>query len=245
MTNVLILGATSAIAHETAKCFARDGANLFLVARDAYKLTTIADDLKVRGAKRVDTYLLDFTELEQQQTMFDMARTTLGTVDMLLIAHGTLGNQARCEQSVTETLQELNNNAVSVIALLTIAANYFEQQQHGCIAVITSVAGDRGRPSNYVYGTAKAAVNAFLQGLRARLHRAGVAVVTVKPGFVDTPMTASLKKNLLFASARSVGEGTYQAMQRRRDVVYLPWFWQPIMLIVRSLPERVFKRLSL
>lgn len=245
MTNVLILGATSAIAHETAKCFARDGANLFLVARNIDKLTTIADDLKVRGAKRVDTYLLDFTELEQQQTMFDAACATLGTIDILLIAHGTLGDQQRCEQSVTETLQELNNNAISVIALLTIAANYFEQQRRGCIAVITSVAGDRGRPSNYVYGTAKAAVSAFLQGLRARLNKAGVAVVTVKPGFVDTPMTASIRKNLLFASAHSVGEGTYQAMQRRHDVVYLPRFWRPIMFIVRSIPERIFKRLSL
>jgi decaprenylphospho-beta-D-erythro-pentofuranosid-2-ulose 2-reductase len=245
MMNVLILGATSAIAQETAKCFARDGASLFLVARNADKLAAVANDLKVRGAKRVDTYLLDFVELEKHQTMLETAIATLGSLDMLLIAHGTLGNQQRCQQSVDETMKELMNNALSVIALLTISANYFEQQRRGCIAVINSVAGDRGRPSNYVYGAAKAAVNTFLQGLRARLAKSGVAVVTIKLGFVDTPMTANMKKNLLFASPRYVGEGIYRAMLKRKEVIYLPWFWYPIMAIIRAIPERIFKRLPL
>jgi decaprenylphospho-beta-D-erythro-pentofuranosid-2-ulose 2-reductase len=243
--NVLIIGASSAIAHETAKCFARDGACLFLVARDPYKLTTIADDLKVRGAKRVDTYTLDLTALDQHQEMLDAACSTLGSIDMLLIAHGTLGNQQRCEQSVEETMQELTTNVLSTISLLTLSANYFEQQRRGCIAVITSVAGDRGRRSNYVYGTAKAAVSTFLQGLRARLYQAGVAVVTIKPGYVDTPMTAAVRKNPLFASAHTVGEGTYKAMLSGKEVVYLPWFWLPILLLVRCIPERIFKRLPL
>lgn len=242
---VMIIGATSSIAHETAKGFARDGAELFLVARSEEKLTAVANDLKVWGAKRVDIYLLDLTELERHQEMFDSALATLTTVDMLLIAHGTLGDQQLCEQSVTETLKELNNNFISVVSLLTISANYFEQRRGGCIAVISSVAGDRGRQSNYVYGTAKAAISTFLQGLRARLARAGVAVVTIKPGFVDTPMVAGHKKNLLFASSQSVGEGIYKAMLQRKDVVYLPWFWRFIMLIVTALPERIFKRVSL
>lgn len=243
--NVLILGATSAIAHETAKCFARDGATLFLVARNAAKLETVANDLKVRGAKRVDTYVLDFTERDKQQEMFDAALEKFGTIDMLLIAHGVLSDQQRCEQSVEETLYALETNAISVISLLTISANYFERQRKGCMAVISSVAGDRGRPSNYVYGTAKAAINAFMQGLRARMAKSGVAVVTIKPGYVDTPMTAQHKKNPLYAAARIVGEGTYMAMMHGKDVVYLPWFWYPIMLLVRAMPERVFKRLSL
>ncbi len=242
---LLILGATSAIAHETAKCFAKDSAELFLVARSPEKLEAVANDLKVRGAKRVDTYVLDFTELERHQNMFDAAINTLETLDMLLIAHGTLGDQKLCEESVAETMKEFANNCTSVISLLTISANYFEQQRHGCIAVITSVAGDRGRQSNYVYGTTKAAVSTFLQGLRSRLYKAGVAVLTIKPGFVDTPMTATYKKNILFASAHTVGEGIYRAMLQKKDVVYLPWFWRPILFIVNILPERVFKRLSL
>jgi short-subunit dehydrogenase len=128
---------------------------------------------------------------------------------------------------------------------LTILAGYFEQQKRGCITVVSSVAGDRGRQSNYVYGAAKGALSVFLQGLRNRLSKSGVAVVTVKPGLIDTPMTATVKKGLLAASAKGVGEGIYRAMKQRKEVVYLPWFWRPIMLIVRNIPEPVFKRLSL
>ncbi|MBE3558434.1 MAG: SDR family oxidoreductase [Ktedonobacteraceae bacterium] len=242
---VLIIGATSALAHETAKYFARDGADLFLVARNAEKLTAVADDLKVRGARRTETYALDLNQLERHQEMLEQAISTLDGLDMLLIAHGTLGDQRKCERSVEETLKEFATNATSVISLLTISANYFEQQRHGCIAVISSVAGDRGRGSNYVYGSAKAAVSAFTQGLRNRLAKAGVAVVTIKPGVVATPMTAHLKKGPLMAQPQRVGEGIYQAMIKGKDVVYLPWFWRPIMLVVRSIPESVFKKMSL
>jgi short-subunit dehydrogenase len=164
---------------------------------------------------------------------------------MLLIAHGTLGDQHKSEQSVSETMHQFQTNCLSVISLLTINAKYFELQRHGCIAVVSSVAGDRGRKSNYVYGTAKAAVNAFLQGLRNRLSSSGVSVVTIKPGYVSTPMTAHMKEGPLTASPQSVGRGIYEAMKQGKDVVYLPWFWRPIMLIIRSIPERIFKRLSL
>lgn len=242
---VAIIGATSALAHETAKCFATEGAELFLVGRSEGKLSTLADDLKVRGAKHVETYLLDLADLSQHQDMFDRAVIALNGIDMLLIAHGTLGNQRKCELSVEETMKELTNNFTSVVSLLTISGNYFEKQKRGCIAVISSVAGDRGRKSNYVYGAAKGGVSAFLQGLRNRLSKANVSVVTIKPGFVDTPMTASLKKGPLFAKADVVGRGIYQAMKQGKDIVYLPWFWRPIMLIVTSIPERIFKHLSM
>lgn len=241
---ILIVGASSAIAHETAKCFAQDGAELFLVGRTASKLATVADDLQARGAQRVETYLLDVSDLTRHQQMFEQALSTLGSLDMLLIAHGTLGDQRKCELSVEETLRELTNNFTSVVSLLTISANYFEQQKRGCIAVISSVAGDRGRKSNYVYGTAKAGVSTFLQGLRNRLASAGVTVLTVKPGFVDTPMTAGIKKGPLFASSRVVGRGVYQAMLKGKDVVYLPWFWLPIILVLKSIPEGIYKKLS-
>lgn len=242
---LLIIGATSAIAQETAKLYAKDGAELFLVARSAFKLNSVKDDLVVRGAKRAETYVLDISELDRHQEMIQAAIDALGELDMVLIAHGTLGDQRLSEESAEKTLEEFTTNCTSVISLLTILANYFEQRKRGCIAVISSVAGDRGRKSNYVYGAAKGALSIFLQGLRGRLAASGVQVVTIKPGSVDTPMTASLRKGLLFASPRSVGRGIYQAMNKGKDVVYLPWFWRPIMLIVKSVPERVFKKVSI
>src|SRR5947209_20468619 len=187
---ILIVGATSAIAHETTKCFAKDGAEFFLVGRSAEKLEDVANDLKVRGAKRIEIYVLDVNELDRHQEMVESAITALDGLDMVLISHGTLGDQQKCQRSVAETLKEFTTNCTSVISLLTILADYFERQRRGCIAVISSVSGDRGRPSNYVYGAAKSAVSTFLQGLRSRLYKSGVAVVTIKSAFVVTPLTA-------------------------------------------------------
>src|SRR5438045_2525887 len=229
---ILIVGATSTIAQETARCFAKDGVEVFLVARSAEKLEDVGNDLKVRGARRVETFVLDVNDLDRHQEMVETAIRTLDGLDMVLISHGTLGDQQKCEKSVTETLKEFATNCTSVISLLTILANYFEQQRRGCIAVISSVAGDRGRQSNYVYGTAKGGINVFLQGLRNRMYKSGVSVVTIKPGFVDTPMTATMKKNALFASPASVGKSIHSAMLKGKDVVYVPWFWRLIMFVI-------------
>jgi short-subunit dehydrogenase len=161
------------------------------------------------------------------------------------VAHGILPDQARCQASAAETAEALEVNFVSTAALLTPLANRFELARRGCIAVITSVAGDRGRQSNYVYGAAKGGLDRFLEGLRNRLFHAGVAVVTLKPGFVDTPMTAGIQKGPLFATASRAGRDIHRAIERRRDVAYIPWFWRPIMAIIRAIPEAVFKRLRL
>jgi decaprenylphospho-beta-D-erythro-pentofuranosid-2-ulose 2-reductase len=242
---VLIIGATSAIAGETAKAYAEDGSRLFLTGRNAAKLAAVGDDLRVRGAAQVHTAILDVSQISRHREVLDSAIATLGGLDVALIAHGTLPDQAGCQQRVADAVEALHVNFTATIALLTELANYFEGQRSGCIAVIASVAGDRGRQSNYVYGAAKGGVERFLQGLRNRLYRSGVAVVTIKPGLVATPMTAAMKQNPLFASARRVGRGIHRAIERRRDVVYIPWFWRPLMAVIKSFPERIFKRLHL
>jgi short-subunit dehydrogenase len=177
--------------------------------------------------------------------VIEHAATTLGGLDAALIAHGTLSDQKECESSTDRLLDEFQTNAISVMMLCTHLANRFEAQKRGVIAVISSVAGDRGRRSNYAYGSAKAAVTAFTSGMRQRLSRSGVYVVTVKPGFVDTPMTAAFKKGILWASAESVAKDISRAMINGTPVIYTPGFWRPIMWIIRSIPEFVFRRLSL
>ena len=242
---VLIVGATSAIAAETEKEFARERAHLFLTGRNADRLGAVADDLRVRGAALVETAVMDVADLARHRTVIDSAVATLGEIDAVLVAHGTLPNQERCQEQVQETVEALHLNFTATIALLTLLANQLESQRHGCLAVIGSVAGSRGRRTNYVYGAAKGGVEIFLQGLRGRLFQSNVTVLTVKPGLVDTPMTAGLRKNLLFADAGRVGRSIHRAIVRRKDVVYLPWFWRPIMGLLTSLPEKVFKRLPL
>lgn len=242
---VFIIGATSAIAQETAKLFAATRSEIFLAGRNEAKLQAVANDLSVRGAKKVDFMALDLNDLDRHPALINRATESLGGLDTVLIAHGTLGDQEAAQKSFAFAEGELKTNLLSYISLLTILANQFEAQQYGTIAVISSVAGDRGRQSNYVYGTAKAALSTFAQGLRGRLSRSNVAVVTIKPGFVDTPMTAHLKKGFLFVGPEVVGKGIYRAIQERQDVVYLPWFWWGIMTIIKLIPESIFKRMTI
>ncbi|MFQ5823236.1 MAG: SDR family oxidoreductase [bacterium] len=245
MKKVFIIGATSAIAHETAKFFASTGAWLFLAGRNQEKLIAVADDLRVRGASKVEIFPFDMNCLDRHAELVSAATKSLDGLDIVLIAHGTLPDQRLCEKSVEETMKELTTNCLSVISLLTHLKSYFEQQEHGCIAVITSVAGDRGKQSNYIYGAAKGAVSIYLQGLRNRLYKFDVAVVTIKPGFVNTPMTAAQPKNFLYVNANVVGKKIYEAIIKGKDVVYIPWFWRWIMFCIRLLPEPLFKRMNL
>ena len=245
MSNILILGATSAIAKHTTRLFAADEHQLYLVARNEDKLKSMQQDMRVRGATDVHYASLDLSDDSQHEAMIKQATEKMGSIDTVLVAYGTLGDQKFCEKNYANTLKELQINSLSVISLLTILANQFEEQKSGTIAVISSPAGDRGRQSNYVYGTAKGALTIFMQGLRNRLAKSKVHVLTIKPGFVDTPMTKDFKKGLLWVSPEVISKGIYTAIRRKREVVYLPFFWRYIMLIIKSIPEIIFKRLSL
>jgi short-subunit dehydrogenase len=245
MKKVLIVGATSAIAESAARMFAQRGDSLFLVGRRTQALEAMCADLKIRGARAVGLHVMDINDFAGQEAMLADAERSLGGLDVVLIAHGTLGNQKESESSVQVTLQELTTNGLSVIAILTRVAATFEQRKSGSIIVISSVAGDRGRQSNYVYGSAKALVTAFTSGLRQRLDKSGVAVVTIKPGFVDTPMTAAFPKGALWAKPQQIAAGIIQAADGPGRVMYLPGFWWLIMLIIRHIPEFMFRRLKL
>ena len=243
---VLIVGATSAIAHAVARRYAARQAVLFLIGRRLPALEANAADLVVRGAETVGCALLDANDHDRHEAVLAEAWAAYGGFDVALVAHGMLPDQAASERSVGATLASFDTNAASVIALLTLLANRFEAQRSGVLAVISSPAGDRGRASNYVYGAAKAAVTVFAAGLRHRLHAKGVRVVTIVPGFVDTPMTAGIaKKGPLWAGPEQVARDIVRALERGFGVVYTPGFWRWIMSAIRHVPERLFVRTKL
>lgn len=248
LQRIVIFGATSAIAAACARQWQTEGAQLFLVARNAEHLEEITADLNVRGgvhAPIISTAIADLSDLATHAKLYQAAEQALGGIDILLIAHGVLPDQIACEKSIDATLAVIQVNALSYISLLTLGANFMETQGAGIIAAIGSVAGDRGRKTNYIYGATKGMVELFLGGLRARLASRGITVITIKPGFVATPMTAHFSKNFLWASPEKIAEGIIRAVARRQDVVYLPGFWRPIMGIIRHIPESIFKWLPI
>jgi decaprenylphospho-beta-D-erythro-pentofuranosid-2-ulose 2-reductase len=245
MKNILIIGATSAIAEHCARIWTARGDAMHLVARNGQHVKAIVSDLKVRGAPNVTTYCTDLNDIDKHEELLNVADNVLGSVDIVLIAHGTLSDQKSCELSVEETLQEIHTNALSSMSLLTLIANRFEARKSGTICVISSVAGDRGRASNYVYGSAKAMVTAFTSGLRQRLHKSNVAVVTIKPGFIDTPMTSEFKKGFLWAKPSVAAALIVQAIDRKKAEVYVPAFWWLIMHLILSIPTFIFKKIRL
>jgi decaprenylphospho-beta-D-erythro-pentofuranosid-2-ulose 2-reductase len=246
MKNILIIGASSGMAVACARLWAGRACCFHLIARDAAKLEALAADLTARGASSVHTQVLDVTDFGAHAQAISQAHAKLGSIDLALIAHGTLPDQTACERDATLSLQEFNANGTSVISLLTLLAPIVEQQKQGTLAVISSVAGDRGRPTNYLYGSAKAAVSAFCEGLQARLFKSGVHVLLIKPGFVATPMTAHLElPGALTSTAEQVAQDIDRAIARKTNVLYTAWFWRYIMLIIRHIPVFVFKKLHL
>lgn len=245
LKKILIIGATSSIAQHCARFWAARGDALYIVGRNQERLQAIKKDLIVRGAKKADLFVMDLNEFKLHTKMLKDAQKSLNGLDTVLIAHGTLSDQKVCEKDVKMTLKEIKTNALSTIALLTHIANYFERKKKGTIAVISSVAGDHGKASNYIYGSAKAMITTFTSGLRQRLYHSNVAVLTIKPGFVDSPMTAKFKKGLLWAQPSTVAKGILHSIDRSKDEVYLPSFWKLIIILIKILPKKIFYALKI
>ncbi len=245
LRGVVVFGATSAMAQETVRLLAARGARLFHVARNAERLDAVAGDARVRGAASVVAAVADLDDAERHRELLDRAVAALGTIDAAVVAQGILADSAACEADRALAARVLVTNFLGPALLCEEIAARLSAQRSGTLVAISSVAGDRGRQSNYVYGSAKGGLSAYLEGLRNRLFRRGVHVVTVKPGFVDSPMTADVPKNALFVAPAVVARAIVRGIERRRDVVYVPGFWRAIMLAIRHVPEAVFKRLSL
>lgn len=243
MMRTLLIGGTSAIGEQVARCLTVAKGTLCLTARDIRCLDAIAADLKVRGAVQVEIERLDMTDAAALEGLVSRAVESLGGLDTVIVAAGLLPDQNEVNRDSQRLRETMEINATSAMVILNEAAALFEQQGHGRIVAIGSVAGDRGRATNYAYGAAKGALEIFMSGLRQRLHKRGVQVLLVKPGFVDTPMTADFKKGPLWASPERVARDIVQAMERGRSVIYTPWYWRWIMLIIRHIPERIFVRL--
>jgi short-subunit dehydrogenase len=241
----LILGATSGLAMPLCRLLAAQGAQLFLVARNADKLAVVAADLKTRGAAFVDTAALDLDDTAQHPAMLAYAVNSLGGCDVALIAHGVLGDAPKLDADFSAANALLQTNLISPISLCTWLSNYFVSRGNGVLAVISSVAGERGRASNVLYGTSKGGLTIYLDGLRNRIDRQGVTVLTIKPGPVRTPMTAHIKQYAKFADPQKVAAQMLRAIQKRKDVLYTPGIWAIIMFVVRHIPERIFKKLNL
>lgn len=244
--NILIIGATSAVAMAYAREQAEKKSTLYLLGRSEEKLAVIQQDLIARGASRVDLAVADFSDTSQHEMLISNAFEHMERVDTVLVAHGTLPDQEYCQADIQKALEEFHINGTSTLSLLSHIANAMEQQKTGTLAVITSVAADRGRSSNYLYGSAKAAVSTFIEGLRGRLFKSNVHVLEIKPGFIDTPMTEGLDlPGPLLSTPEKIASIINNAIEKKRNCIYAPFYWWFILTIIKSIPKGIFKKLSI
>jgi decaprenylphospho-beta-D-erythro-pentofuranosid-2-ulose 2-reductase len=242
----VVIGASSAIAREFARQAAMQGAGILLAGRDAVDLEAGAADIAVRANVPCRVAIFDLADSSEHENLLDAARDfAMGGQINVFLAAGTMPAQSDIDLDPGLAASTIVTNYTGAVLLLQRFAPIFEAQKSGAIVALGSVAGDRGRLKNYVYGSAKAGLHAYLQGLRARLFRAGAHVVTVKPGFVDTAMTWGLPGLFLVASPKALGAACLQAAVRKRDIVYVPFFWWGIMTIIKNIPERIFKKLNI
>lgn len=243
---ILVLAATSGIAETTARMWAERGDSLYLVARDANKLAAVAADLRIRGAAYVDTAVANLDDTAHHPELLAGAINSLAGLDIAFLPLGVLGDQAEAEKDFKHAAGIIHTNYTAPASLLTWLANYCGQRKAGTLAVITSVAGDRGRKSNYVYGSAKAALSTFTDGLRNRLDREGVRVMTIKPGPVKTAMTEGMKNPPPgMAEPEDVAAALVKAIDRGDSIVYVPGKWRIIMGVIKLIPDFMFKKMNL
>jgi len=245
MKRIISLGATSGIALEVQRQLARRACELLIVARSKQRLAELQADLLVRGAARVLIHPADLSCIAQHEGVFEYASRMFPDFDTVFLAYGSMHDQKVAATSVPVLLEELQVDFVSAAAILTLFAADLERRRTGCIAAISSVAGDRGRRPNYVYGAAKGGLSIFLQGLRSRLYPAGVRVITIKPGQVRTSMTDHLPNTMHLADPHEVARDIVRGLEgRSADILYTPRIWRYIMTAVQLIPEGIFKRLS-
>jgi len=241
---ILILGATSPIARALAAEFAcEDGADLYLAARDTAECERVARDLSVRSERAVYSGAFDASDFNGHPNFVRGVIERLGGLDGIVVAFGTLGDETTAQSDPAAALKTITANFTGAVSIVTLAAERLKAQGHGFIIVLASVAGDRGRAKNYVYGSAKGALTLFAGGLRGRLARSGVHVMTAKLGFVDTRMTYG-RESALTVSPAQAAQKIHAKWRRGAEVVYVPSFWRPIMAAIRMVPERFFKRLG-
>jgi decaprenylphospho-beta-D-erythro-pentofuranosid-2-ulose 2-reductase len=240
----MVFGATSAIATAYCQILAGRGASFHLVGRKREALQDLASDLGVRGANTVSISVADLCDTQHHEQLVAEGWEQLGSPDLVLLAHGSLGTQIDMQTDWQQQRQLIQTNLVSHLSLLTIVANKFEQQRSGCLAATSSVAGDRGKASNYIYGTTKAALSCYLEGLQNRLGPAGVRVVDIRLGPVDTPMTAGMPKGLLWSDTGRVARALDRKLAHQSGTVYLPFYWRFIMMLVRMMPDALIRRLG-
>ena len=244
---VVILGALSAIAIATARIYAKEGAALVLAARNADRLKALADDLKARGAVQIEIAAMDLeaAAAEAPRHMTDW-KTKLGGLDHVHVIYGYLGTQEKASADPAELARITSTNYSTAVQWCEAAANILREQKHGSIVAVSSVAGDRGRQSNYAYGAAKGGLALYMQGLSHSLAPIGARAVAVKPGFVDTPMTDGMKKGgALWASPDKVGRIIRHAADQGGPIQYAPGIWRMIMIVIRSFPSFVFHKTKL
>ena len=245
MKKILIIGATSAIAEKCSEIWANRNNEIFLVGRNQEKLNLVKKKLHDISNKNIHTLSCDLNDFQNHNHILNQAEKALGQIDIVLIAHGQMLDQLQCEKDVNLTLEEIKTNALSTISLLTHISNIFEKRKFGTIAVISSVAGDRGKRRNYIYSSAKAMITVFTSGLRQRLYKSNVTLVTIKPGFVSTPMTKNFKKGFLWSKPEKIAKIIVNAIDNKKLIVYAPAYWKIIMIIIKIIPERIFLKLNL
>lgn len=244
--HIVLFGATSAIAHAIAKEYANDKQHTFtLIGRTEMRLNACKQELQAYGSIDCDIILIDFSSIDDIQHAIEQCIQRSGRIDMAIVAHGSLTNQEKAQNDIHYLTEEFTLNALSHIIISQLMYNHFAQYGSGILIGIGSVAGERGRKGNYAYGAAKSSIATFLSGLRHGNKHENIHVMTVKPGFVSTPMTSEIPHSFLFVSPEFVAKEVKRGVEQRIEQMYIPTYWRFIMMIIRAIPEAMFKKLNI